>query len=289
MSDQHEAVDHEDMQASQNREMFARFGLAIYHLQCVERSLAMWIAFSNTRNRHISGDQLDYEMSEEFQRTLGQIVLRLDDLPEKLPAAIIDRLPTALKYRNHLVHDYWWEKAAYPLSEKGRLTVINEQQTYIDFFEELDRLLSAEYEPLVRERGIDLGAALDRLLEKSRKDPQPESKPRLLSKREILSKAFRYRFPGDRSKYIPVFSLADGTLWTFGDRGLIPAPEEISREDFEPINELAGDLPAEVNPRPKSHVAWTYFLDLSNGIRLQVTPAPTGKAGAYRWKVLRSK
>jgi hypothetical protein len=90
--------------------MFARFGLATYHLQCVERSFAIWITLTSTKNQLISGDQLDYEMSEEFQHTLGQILARLEELPEKLPSPNREKLFTALKYRNHLIHDYWWEK-----------------------------------------------------------------------------------------------------------------------------------------------------------------------------------
>jgi len=274
--------------AIQNREMFARFGLAVYHLQCVERSLAIWITLRRARGRRISSNQIGYEFDEEFQYTLGQLMKSMESVAGDLPTDIQCRLQSALQQRNRLVHNYWWEKGASPLTERGRLEAIEELTGINKFFDELDSALVSQYEILAQEHGVDPQTVQNQLLKMCDLPPQTEEKPRLLRRREIMSSAHRARFEADPKKYIPIFALADGTLWTLGDRGLVPAPTDTRFSERMEFAELIGMLPAEFNPKPKTNTNWDYSLDLSNGIRITVAPGNARIGVPYRFRIRRS-
>jgi hypothetical protein len=269
----------------QNREMFAQFGLAMYHVQCVERSLAILSAFLSARGRQIGNWQIDYEMDERFLSTMGRLIEEVQSIPESLPDSLREKLPLALQRRNMLVHDYWWEHASFPLSEAGRLHAIRELSALCTFFEDFDAEIVVQYEKIAQERGFDWTRAAEEMRQLRQEPPQTVQKARVLRAKETIVSAQKYRFTDNPKKYIPVFSLDDGTLWTFGDRGLVPIPLELPVSAKEKMTQLEELLPAELNPRPRAAGSWDYILYLSTGAQLRVSPGKSIGGPTYSWSL----
>ena len=78
------------------REVFARYGLAIYRAQCLERQLSIILATKYGPGlTQISGEELDENLEGLFARTLGRLV-------QKIKTCEIQPRSTA-----H--HGYFWE------------------------------------------------------------------------------------------------------------------------------------------------------------------------------------
>jgi hypothetical protein len=63
------------VEAKQRRETFARFGLAMYHAQCVERQIGILLATTlNPDFLRSSQEERDRFFDVEFAKTLGRLV-----------------------------------------------------------------------------------------------------------------------------------------------------------------------------------------------------------------------
>ena len=123
-----------DENAYLNRETFAHYGLAMYHAQCVEKSLAILV--SSVFNREFLGSSLDRReaiQDEVFTKTVGRLLKRLkEQIP--IPPNLDKTLAEALKKRNWLAHDYFWERAGHMLTSHGKEKMIEELTNLADFF-----------------------------------------------------------------------------------------------------------------------------------------------------------
>lgn len=270
------------------REMYAEFGLAVYQIQCVERSLAMYIAFSKTHGRKITRGHYDQILEENFLLTLGQLLNSLKDIGGGLPAEVIKDLDVALEIRNRLIHNYWWENSVRAVSTEGQKKIINELSGYIDFLEELDSKISDVYEKKAAGKGVT-EKVVSQVMNSLILSGEPDKPQRLLRKKEKITKAYRFDIQSGENAYIPIFVLEDGTIWTFGDNGLVPAPDRVDLRNSKALEEMNGILPAYVNPKPKIKDFWSYVLDLSTGARIWVEPAlETAHGPTYKWKITRT-
>ena len=115
-----------DPELEQNREVYARFGLAMYQAQCLERQLAMILATKYGPDpTRISRKEFKSVFDDLFSKSLGQLVRKIT----KLSALSEDeekRLKEALETRNWLAHRYFWERAVDILSVPGRASMIDE-------------------------------------------------------------------------------------------------------------------------------------------------------------------
>lgn len=117
----------------QVREVYARFGLAVYCGQCVERQLGMVLATVYGDLSAIeTKDDFDVALDKEFAKTMGQMTRDLAKAV-KLPAAFEGRLRHAVRERNRLVHPFFWDRAATFVSADGREAMIAELQEAADF------------------------------------------------------------------------------------------------------------------------------------------------------------
>ena len=129
-----------DPESEQIREVFARFGLAMYKAQCLERELVIILATKyGPGPSKITRTQLDKIFECLESKTLGHLVRTI--VPE-----ISDdeqaRLKKALGIRNWLAHGYFWERATEFASESGRASMIEELQEAADEFGALDKLFT---------------------------------------------------------------------------------------------------------------------------------------------------
>ncbi|MDO8684091.1 MAG: hypothetical protein Q7N50_11485 [Armatimonadota bacterium] len=143
-----------DTNAQQRRETFARYGLAMYQAQCVEKSIAILV--SNVFNEEFlpSGpDHREIIQEKVFAKTLGHLLSYLRK-QIAVPPNLDHNLAEALRKRNWLAHEYFWDRAAELLTIPGREKMIDELTMLSEFFSKLDSHLTLTYEKWARKVGI---------------------------------------------------------------------------------------------------------------------------------------
>jgi hypothetical protein len=162
-----------DPESDQIREVYARYGLAMYQAQCVERQLAILLASEyGPGPRKITRSQYDQLLQSHFERTLGGLLHHLEKAIS-LPSDFEKTLRIALEKRNWLAHRYFWERAGHFVSGKGRSKMILELQEAIDYFENLDTKLTEISDAWARSHNItskDLERALERIIANAEKE-----------------------------------------------------------------------------------------------------------------------
>ena len=135
------------------REVFARFGLAMYRAQCLERELAIILATKYGPGPfNVSRTEFNSIFEKLFSKSLGQLVSNITQL-SALSEDEEERLKAALEKRNWLVHRYFWERVVDLLSYSGLASMIDELQDTADIFESLDELFTTK----TREWGESVG------------------------------------------------------------------------------------------------------------------------------------
>ncbi|MDA8325456.1 MAG: hypothetical protein M0033_04490 [Nitrospiraceae bacterium] len=156
-----------DPESHQIREVYARYGLAMYHAQCVERQIALLLSTEyGPGSKKITRAQYDGLLQSHFKRTLGALLCKLEK-STSLPTDFEKTLRAALEKRNWLAHKYFWERAGHFVSDKGRAKMIMELQEASDHFERLDAKLTEVTESWARRNNVtskDLQEALERVI-----------------------------------------------------------------------------------------------------------------------------
>ena len=150
------------------REVYARYGLAVYCAQVLEHGLvnALVILDLIPSRRHLArsseewGADVDAFMDRHFEATMGRMMRNLRDVTEV--SVDLDRLLSdALNKRNWLVHDYFRERAMEFMSRAGREQMLCEVDECRDLFQAADERLEEIIAPLRNQAGIT-----DKLLER---------------------------------------------------------------------------------------------------------------------------
>ena len=125
--------------AQHNREVFARFGLAMYYAHCLESQIGLLLATKfNQKFLQATPEQRDAIFKSEAKKTLGCMVRDLGNKAH-LSTTLKSRLREAVELRNWLAHRYFWDRARKIKTLEGREQMIFELQEKADFFKELDR------------------------------------------------------------------------------------------------------------------------------------------------------
>jgi len=152
-------MEHDDEQLDANaklrRELFGRYGLAMYHAQCVEKSLAI-LASSVFHKEFIrSSIEIREEIqAKTFSKTLGRLIRELESqvtIPENLKNNLLE----ALRKRNWLAHSYFFDRAQDLLTSDGSKKVIQELDELRRFFSNLDLHLMSIVDKWSARVGID--------------------------------------------------------------------------------------------------------------------------------------
>lgn len=150
------------------KEVYARFGLAVYYAQVLEHGLvnALVILDLIPSRRHRArsseewGAEVDAFMDRHFEATMGRMMKNLRDVTQ-VGADLENLLRDALKKRNWLVHDYFRERASEFMSSAGREQMLREVDECRDLFQAADQGLEGIVAPLRSKAGIT-----DELLER---------------------------------------------------------------------------------------------------------------------------
>jgi hypothetical protein len=136
------------------REVYAFFGLTMYHIQCLERTLSMLSAtVYNFEANHTTRPQFDSILEANFKKTLGQLIKQIKksvDLPESFEKKLAD----ALEKRNFLAHHYFWKRAMKFSHTHGQEEMIAELSQLSIYFEEMDRELELVQRKWMTAHGI---------------------------------------------------------------------------------------------------------------------------------------
>lgn len=126
--------------SAQIREVYARFGLAVYQANCLERGLAIALstAFGPGPSK-ITRAEFRELLEGHFGRTFGTLVRHLERVGAG--ADLIAILRPSLETRNRLIHHYFWEHAVDLTQPAGRDRMIDELQGIADDFDQINAQL----------------------------------------------------------------------------------------------------------------------------------------------------
>jgi len=147
-------MDNLDPEAQQRRETFARYGLAMYHAQCVEKSLAILVSTVLNKEFLPSDPKRREEIQDEvFSETIGKLLTRMRK-EVSVPRNLNKTLDDTRRKRNWLAHEYFWARAGEIMTNRGRDRMIGELTELSDFFSKVDAHLVAIYEQWMKRLGL---------------------------------------------------------------------------------------------------------------------------------------
>lgn len=156
-------------EAEQVKEVYARFGLAVYEAQRVERDLALLLAtrYGPGNIHDVSEEEFNALVRELFQQTFGGLLAALQETV-RLPKEVQTRLRDAVDKRNWLIHNYFWERVGHFLTDRGRQRMIAELEEMAYAFAQLDQRLQQVLRNWAASNGITealLQEEIDRLID----------------------------------------------------------------------------------------------------------------------------
>jgi hypothetical protein len=156
------------------RDTYAHYGLAMYNAQLLEHGIvsAMVVAKMPDRN-HITRSDIDGFMGRQFEKTLGALLRELTTYVA-VPADLVENLAKALRIRNHLAHEYFRERAATFMTNRGCLEMIEELESWQAFLLDVEHRLRAIVRPIGERFGITddvIAAEAQKMLEQAASIP----------------------------------------------------------------------------------------------------------------------
>lgn len=149
------AASTDDDRSEHVKEVYARFGLAMYFAQVLEHGIvnALVIIDLIPSRRHLvrSPEEwaatVDEFMSHHFESTMGRLMRDLRSITA-VPSDLEQLLRDALKKRNWLAHDFFRERSLDFMTTSGRDLMLNEVDDCRDLFKAADERLEAIVHPL---------------------------------------------------------------------------------------------------------------------------------------------
>jgi hypothetical protein len=254
-----------DPESHQIREVYARFGLAMYLAQNIERGLAMALAV-NGHEKIMTAWDYDARLAENYKATFGTLVSKFIALADSEYAEMAERLTKANDRRNELAHHYFWDRAIQFCSDKGRAEMIDELDHIRDEFTALDEELCRLAEESIRRRGYSPELLRQRTtdhLEDLLSGHQDPHSPELVPDPVEIVAAFEWRSDSVKPGNLVLLS-KEGRYLVPGEKGLCYGPKGppvgvvVVEADFEQA------LPAVVSPRSKTSIPWNFGIQLAN-------------------------
>jgi hypothetical protein len=258
------------------RALYARFGLAYYHSECLHRGLCIVLAMSGLPSRDlVTRPRMEERLAQAYSLTLGDVAAKLEGL---LPSELAGDIRNAVATRNFLAHHFWFERAHLMFSVDEVRQLISELSGYVEMFDRLDARVEEWSEPTRQRLGLTdevLQKSLEQTLAGEADEPLPSKQAireleKKLSRRQRLVRVWEFPLEADLRPLI--FELADGSLWQLSDVGLgLTRFQEIG-PGWTEHPAIKPHLPAEILPRPPQAAPWDYEFTLSSGTVLWVKP-----------------
>lgn len=143
----------------QIREVYSRYGLAMYQAQVLEHGMVnaviiarMLPTMRSHPDRSAWEDAFDQAYDLELAKTFGNMLRALE--PLDLSAMLLERLRTAKTERDRLAHRFFREHDEHFLSQRGRTLMIGECEDAIVLFSRIDADLEEHMRPQRERFGI---------------------------------------------------------------------------------------------------------------------------------------
>jgi hypothetical protein len=162
------------------KEVYARFGLAVYCAQVLEHGLvnALLILDLIPNRRHLAnsrerwGADVDAFMDRNFEATMGRLLRKLHQVTH-VPPDLEAQLTKALEARNWLIHGYFRDRSDEFMSYAGREQMLQEIDDCREQLVAADRRLEEITTPVRQQAGITdevLEREYQRMLVECRRD-----------------------------------------------------------------------------------------------------------------------
>jgi hypothetical protein len=147
-----EPISREDWE---QRQVYAKFGLAIYCCQCLESQLVNYLALLRRikTGRPMTGDEIDALFDRLFGGTFGRNLKEVRDLLGD-QWAMAEELTSALNLRNQLVHHWMRDRALAQGTSRKRRAMVGELDEVIEQLETIDAKLTETTRRLQDRAGI---------------------------------------------------------------------------------------------------------------------------------------
>lgn len=149
----------EDEDSIQIREVYSRYGLAMYQAQVLEHGMVnavivarMLPTMREHSDRSAWEDAFDRAYDVELAKAFGNMLRALE--PLALPDDLMVRLRAAKIERDHLAHRFFREHDEDFLGKAGRIRMIAECEAIIERLSVIDTELEALMQPLRERYGI---------------------------------------------------------------------------------------------------------------------------------------
>ncbi|MDQ0793732.1 hypothetical protein [Streptomyces sp. B1I3] len=135
--------------------VYALFGLAIYKANVLEHSLVNLLAFTKIITAREQGEQLIRDpWTQGFKDMMGKLIKRAEAHTSAHPE-VLDDLTNSLKRRNRLVHNFWRERIPDIISEAGRAKLCADLKADCRLFTQTDERFSERLlDPLMADMGV---------------------------------------------------------------------------------------------------------------------------------------
>ncbi len=136
------------------REVYARFGLAMYHAQVLEHGVVNALVMTHrSKDQSVTADELELMFENRFEKTLGRLIAELSRYVP-VPPSLCDELKNALSTRNFLAHGYFKVRAEAFLTGLGRERMVRELQKFAERLKYVDGRLEPLTEAAFEKMGV---------------------------------------------------------------------------------------------------------------------------------------
>ena len=132
-------IEEMDDESWQTREVYAKYGLAMYFAQCLETGLVNLLVALKLKDRDkITRFDIDSLIGINYEKTLGKLIYSLKEAMKTSEDMETD-LKELLDIRNYLAHRYFRVKAIDFMKKDGRQHMLSELECFISKLEGGDK------------------------------------------------------------------------------------------------------------------------------------------------------
>lgn len=147
-------IEEMDDESWQTREVYAKYGLAMYFAQCFETGLVNLLVALKLKNKDkITRSDIDPFMEENYEKTLGKLISSLKQAM-KISEGLEADLKELLDIRNYLAHRYFRVKAIDFMKKDGRQHMLSELKCFISKLESGDKKIESITAVICQRYGI---------------------------------------------------------------------------------------------------------------------------------------
>lgn len=147
-------IEEMDDESWQTREVYAKYGLAMYFAQCLETGLVNLLVALKLKDRDkITISDIDSLIGINYEKTLGKLIYSLKEAME-ISEDIETNLKELLDIRNYLAHRYFRVKAIDFMKKDGRQHMLSELECFISKLEGGDKKIESITAVIAEQYGI---------------------------------------------------------------------------------------------------------------------------------------